>query len=182
VSAPTIRRCLAIDLATRTCGWAATGADGKLTAFDAWTLPGMADLGRLYAALRNTLADAIEVHRPERLVFAPALFRDAQTAARALLGLVAVTELTAFDYSVEALEIAESTARKAILGRGSFGERDARGKVIKGTGTAATKAAAMAWCEARGWHPPTHDTADAIVLWSYDRLFQASRQPTASFR
>jgi hypothetical protein len=142
----------------------------------------MADLGKLYAALRNVLEDAIALHTPSRLVFAPALFRDAQTAARALLGLIAVAELVAYDTDVRPLEIAETTARKAVLGRGTFGERDSDGKVIKGTGSRAAKQAALAWCHSRGWMTQSDDTADALVLLEYDRLFQLSRQPTRDFR
>ena len=179
MSGPTIRRCMAVDLATRSCGWTATGDDGK-PVYGGWMLPGMADLGRLYAALRNVLDDAIQVHRPERLVFAPALFREAQTAARALLGLASIAELTAYDNGLQVFEIAETTARKAILGRGSFGTRDAGGHVIKGTGSVQAKSAAMDFCHARGWHPDSHDTADSLILWEYDRRWQISRQPTWS--
>ena len=177
---PTIKRTLTLDLATRVTGWAASTEDPRRPVYGFWRLPGMADLGKLYAALRNVLEDAIVLHRPERLVFAPALFREAQTASRALLGLVSVAELVAYDNSVQAFEISEDTARKAVLGHGSawFAERRPDGKAIKGTASERVKAAAMEWCTGRGWAPQTHDVADSLVLLEYDRLFQASRQPT----
>jgi Holliday junction resolvasome RuvABC endonuclease subunit len=164
---------MAVDASSRSTGWA-IGCDNADAIYGVWQLPGIADLGKLYAAYRCALEDAIAVHRPKLLVMAPALFSKSQTSARALLGLVAITDLVAFDEAVEMREIAEGTARKEILGRGSFGPR-VGGKLVRGKSSVATKSAVMAWAEGRGWKPQTDDAADALVLLMYAQRWQTMR-------
>ncbi len=173
---PARNGCLALDLASRGTGYAfqSDEPDAPVT-YGLWLLRGMSDLGMLYASLRNVLEDAIAVHQPSRLVFVPALFREAQTAARALAGLVAVTEMVAYDNEVRAYECNESTARKAVLGRSNFTQRVA-GKIVAGSGSKLAKEAAMTWAREQGWHPQTDDVADALVVLAYDRQMQAGRR------
>ena len=169
---------LALDISTRRTGWAFAGAGGPVHGL--WELPGMADLGKLGAALRNAMCDAIELHKPDRLIFAPALFRDAQTAARALIGLAFVAEMTAYDYDVRAFEIAEATARKQVLGPGVMSAIARAGRKRKGAGSEVAKAAAMDWARGRGFSPQSDDVADALVLLTYDQWWQKSRSEWAA--
>jgi hypothetical protein len=164
---------LALDISARSTGWAYAAAAGE-PVYGLWIMPGIADLGRVYAALRNQMEDAFAVHQPASVVFVPALHAQ-QTSARALLGLCAVAELACWDSDKRPYEVNEATVRKAVLGRGSFGDRGEGGRIIKGTGTTQAKAAAIAWCQSRGWQPQTHDVADALVLLEYARQHFTAR-------
>ena len=169
---------IAADISTRNMGWcASTRRDWSAVegphvppAIGLVRLPGMQNLGKLNAAVRNSLCDLVERFGPvDVLAWCMPMFRDSQTTAEALLGVAAVAHLTAFDYSIRPLVVVESTVRKAILGRGAFGLRDGKGKLIKGSGTGLAKAAVLAWCSKNGFDTTSDDTADAAVLWAYAR-------------
>lgn len=166
---------LAIDCSTRRLGWACDELNARV-AFGLILLPGMSDLSRLYGAVRNSLCDLVERHSPGVLAWCRPMFRDQQSAAEALLGVAAVAHLTCWDYGLKPLVVVESTVRKAVLGRGSFGERDANGKVIKGTGSKQAKAAALAWCARHGFDVTSDDVADALVLHAYARRQLVARR------
>lgn len=157
---------LSADISSKNLGWAA-GSMGARPRFGLYPLPGPASLGRLYIAVRNTLVDLIEEHRPAHLSWCTPLFGKGHAIGKALGGVAAVAELVAADNAVKGWEVTESHARKVILGRGSFGERDRRGKVIRGTGTAHAKAAVLEWCEHSGWPVDDDNIADALLLWSF---------------
>lgn len=171
----TAHRILAIDCSTRRLGWSVDAPPASLPQYGLIELPGMARLGVLYAAVRNSLSDLVEEHRPDVLVWCKPMFRDAQTAAQALLGVAAVADLVAYDNDIPAFNVHEATARKDVLGRGSFGERDAAGKIIPGTGTKAVKAAALAWCVKCGLDVDSDDTADSLVLLAHAKRMLAKR-------
>jgi hypothetical protein len=137
-------------------------------------LPGMKHLGLLYGSLRNCVEELVLAHRPTRLLFCMALFRDRQSAARALNGVQAVAELVAYDNDIEALEANESRARKVVLGRGTFGGKDENGRLIPGLGSKQAKAAVMKWCAEQGFEPATHDVGDALVLLRYAQHMDAT--------
>jgi hypothetical protein len=140
----------------------------------------MSSLPRLYAAVRNSLCDLVERFHPAVMAWCRPMHRDAQTAAEALLGVAAVAHLVCHDYGIQPMPEHEASARKAILGRGSFGQRDAAGKIIKGSGTAAAKIAALRWCEEHGFEPESDDVADAIVLCAHVRRQLAARSSRAA--
>jgi hypothetical protein len=171
---------LAIDCSTRAMGWCASPPDASSPLYGLITLPGMSNLGTLYASVRNSLCDLIDEHRPAALVWCRPMFRDAQTAAQALLGVAAIADLVAYDLGVRAFNVVESSARKDVLGRGAFGERDAKGKIIAGTGTKLAKAAALEWCAAHGFSTDSHDVADAIVLHEHAQRQLAVRERRAA--
>jgi RNase H-fold protein (predicted Holliday junction resolvase) len=168
-----VTRILTLDLSTRDVGWACSNGT-PIPAYGLLAFPGMKDLGKLYAACRNSVEKLIETHDPEMLVFCLALFRDQQTAARALAGVQAVTELCAYDCGIEVMEASEMQARKAILGRGTFAVRNPRypGPTPDGKrpekmwmdGSKNAKLAVMKWCADQGYDPATHDVGDALVL------------------
>lgn len=160
---------MSVDISTRRTGWAVCDVRSNKPDYGLWLLPGMASLGRLYGTFRNGLEAAFDEYKPARLVFAPALYSEAQTAARALGGMMAIAELAAHDMGVHAYEIPETTARKHVLGRGSFVVRDDKGRTLKGAGTKLVKAMAMDWCRNHGWKPQSDDVADALVLLEYAR-------------
>ena len=175
-------RILTLDLSTRNVGWAAAGG-GPIPAYGLLEFPGMRDLGKLYAACRNSVEDKIAEHDPQLIVFCMALFRDQQTAARALAGVQAVTELCAYDCGIEVMEASEMQARKAILGRATFAVRNPRypGPTPDGRkaermwmdGSKNAKLAVMAWCHGEGLDPLTHDVGDALVLLRYAQQMHA---------
>ena len=166
---------LTLDVASRETGWAYGCVGEQEAAYGLWTLPGTADLGALYGKFRNALEDAITLHHPRRIVFAiPIMKGHANT--RALIGLSCIVELVAWDESVPNVnEVPESTARKEILGRGSFAVYQG-GKAIKGTGTERAKIAANEWARNKGWRPQTHDVADALVILEYSRRWELARK------
>lgn len=165
---------LTIDAASRLTGWAYDTVDGRDPSYGAWVLPGIADLGDLWTRFRNTLEDAVTVHRPRRIVFAIPLMKG-HANSRALIGMSVMIEVVCQDEAVLCNEVAETTARKEILGRGSFMVyRD--GKPIKGTGTERAKIAAMEWCGGRGWRPQTHDVADALVILEYAKRWDLAQK------
>lgn len=166
---------LALDCSTRMLGWCCTASGERV--YGLIKLPGMKDLGMLHAAVRNSLVNLIEGHKPGVLCWCRPMFRDQQTAAEALLGVAAVAHLTAYDYGLRVVVEAETTARKYVLGRGTFGERDpVTKKIIKGSGSRAAKAAALAWCAARGIETTSDDVADACVLHQYVSRFVMARR------
>jgi hypothetical protein len=165
---------LSVDCSTRALGWCASSPDGGAPIAGLILLPGMKRLGVLYATVRNSLSDLVDEHRTAVLVWCRPMYRDAQTAAQALLGVAAIADLVAYDAGIRAFEVVESSARKDVLGRGSFGERDARGRIIKGTGSKAAKAAALEWCARHGFRTDSDDVADACVLHEHVRRVLAA--------
>ncbi len=170
---------LTVDLSTRDVGWACDVGKNR-PEYGLMKLPGMKDLGKLYRAAYNGLEALVERLEPDRLVFCMALFRDAQTAAEALAGVQAQAILVAYDFQIEARKANEMQARKAVLGRGSFGLRDeTTGNLVKGMGSKMAKAAVMKWCDDRGYPEGrpwfTHDCGDALVLLEYDRMVRYGR-------
>ena len=169
-------RILTLDLSTRSVGWACSNYT-PIPVYGLLEFPGMKDLGALYAACRNSVEKLIETHDPELIVFCQALFRDQQTAARALAGVQCVTELVAYDSGIAVMEANEMTARKAILGRCHFGEKDPlTGGIIKGSGSKQAKLAVMKWCADQGYDPATHDVGDALVLLRHAQLLMAKKR------
>lgn len=167
---------LAIDCSTRRLGWSVDAPPANLPRYGLILLPGMKSLGTLYAAVRNSLSDLVEEHRPDVLVWCKPMFRDAQTAAQALLGVSAIADLVAHDNDIRTFDVVESSARKDVLGRGSFGERDpVTRKIIKGSGTKAVKAAALAWCAKCGLDVDSDDIGDSLVLLAYAKRMLAKR-------
>jgi Holliday junction resolvasome RuvABC endonuclease subunit len=161
-------RTMAIDLSTRNLGWACASVGSNRPSFGLVKLPGMKDLGVLYASVRNGLTGLFEEHRPRRLVFCLAMFSDIQTTARALNGVQAVAELTAYDHEVEAFEAIESRARKAVLGRGHFGGKDpVTGSLVPGLGRKQAKEAVAQWSTRMGYETDSDDVRDALVLLEY---------------
>ncbi len=167
--------CLALDISTRNCGWACDGP-GNRPVYGLIKLPGMASLGKLYAAAYSAVDGLVEEHAPARVVWCLAHFMDAQTTARALNGVQAIVELVCHDRGVKAFETIESKARKAVLGRGSFGGKDEFGRLIPGLGSKQAKALAAAWCDRMGYAPlQSDDVADSLVLWHYDVMLRKQR-------
>jgi hypothetical protein len=166
---------LACDISTREFGWCSDAHASSEPSYGLILLPGLKDLGRLNAAVRNSLCDLVERFRPAVLTWCRPMFRDQQSAAEALNGVAAIAHLVCFDYDIKPFVPVESTARKDVLGRGSFGQRDAKGKIIPGTGTKMAKAAALAWCARNGIDTDSDDIADAAVLHAHAKRQLAAR-------
>lgn len=157
---------LALDLATRS-GWAC-GAAGGPPAYGAFVLGG-ADRAARYAALLDWLDDAAKVHAPERIVAeAPMVTGDfrGRDAALLALGFMAHLELWAWDRAMPLQLVHSGTARKGVLGRGSF-ER----------GTA--KTVVMDWARREGFSPACDNAADALLLWHHATGYRARRELVA---
>jgi hypothetical protein len=185
---------LAVDLGVN-AGWCYGGVSDTKPDWGGWTLPAIGDLrdiegdearrslltGARGAALENELEALMSLVQPATMIMA-LRFAASQTSAYLLTGLAVAAEISAYRAGVRRVEkVAETTARQHVLGRGVFGARDPdnRNRIIKGTGTAATKEAVMEWCRGRGWSVPNHDVGDAAVLWEYGRRLEAARKQWA---
>lgn len=169
-------RILAIDCSTRFLGWAVDVPGANLPQYGLLTLPGMSKLGRLFAAVRNSLCDLAAEFRPEVMAWCPAYARIDQSAGAALNNVIAIAQLVCHDENIRPMPTLETDARGDVLGRKTFGKRDAHGKIIKGTGTAMAKAAALAWCGKCGLENiASNDVADALVLLAHAKRQLAAR-------
>lgn len=170
---------LALDLSLTT-GFAYGGLRENSPFFSRWRLNGgIARMGEAWVDLQNKIEDFLALQRPEFVVYALP-FAKQQTSARLGLGLAAHTESSCFRMEVPCFEVQESTARKNILGRGSFTERNERREIIKGSGRKNAKEAVMDWCINKGWAIRDDNEADACVMWEYARRFTLSRKQWAS--
>lgn len=124
-----------------------------------WKLPPLCDMGRVFAAHENELIDRLSMWKPRLCIMEAPLPPQGQTHAltmRLQVGLAAITECTCYRWETMCREQAASTVRKHVIGRAHWG------------GKGEIKPAIMAWCKERGFSDlPTHDAADALVLWHY---------------
>lgn len=166
--------CLTIDMSTRRLGWA---MGGDVLTHGAIRLPGMLNLGGLYAGVRNALCDLFEAHRPARLVWYQAEFVEHETVWEAHKATRIIAELTAHDNDVAA-EMAElRRARITVLGRGDFGERGAYGMgLVAESGRAQAKATVAAWCFDQGYGAVEFEVGNALVLRRYCEIL-GRKQP-----
>ena len=147
-------RPLALDLATVT-GWAC-GAREERPAYGAIRLAGEGRFPR-YAAVLDWLQDAHQVHRFTRIVAeAPMAAGDFRGVDAAVLGIGLAEHVGfwAWDNAVPFATVVVGTARKSVLGRGSFPRGMAKGIVLD-------------WCRGQGFEPADDNAADAIVLWCH---------------
>lgn len=148
---------LALDLATTT-GWACGRAGGSPD-FGEITFPsGRAGHGAIGASLFDWLLDLHDLQHFEQIVMEAPLPPSSQThanTARIQFGLAFAVETWCYRRSLPVREARPDDWRRAVLGRARFG------------GTDKAKAASMAWCRERGWHPPQHNAADALALLHY---------------
>lgn len=158
---------LALDLASCT-GWC-VGAPDSPPRYGSVRLEGRERPAR-YAALLEWLDDAHQVHGFDRLVCeAPMVSGDfsGRDAALLALGFAAHVELWCWDNTVRQLpSVVVGTARKSVLGRGSFGKGLAKGVV-------------MDWCRRQGFAPGDDNAGDAIVLWHHATGYRRQREMAA---
>jgi hypothetical protein len=166
---------LALDLSLKT-GWAYGGVRATAPRVGLWRLNGgLLDMGQAWVDLQNKVEDFAAVSQPSLIVYALP-YAKIQTTARLGLGLAAHAESSAWRLSIQVREIPEGTARKGVLGRGGFAERDDQKRIIKGSARKNAKAASMAWCEGKGWPVRDDNESDACVIWEFARRFVLSRQ------
>lgn len=166
---------LALDLSLTT-GWAYGGVREIAPRFGRWRLNGgLHNMGEAWVDLQNRLEDFCALQKPSLIVYALP-YAKIQTTARLGMGLAAHAESSGFRMEVQVREIPEGTARKGVLGRGGFAERDDQKRIIKGSARKNAKAASMAWCEAKGWAVRDDNESDACVIWEFSRRFVLSRQ------
>lgn len=142
---------LALDLAT-TAGWC-FGMPGTTPRLGAVQLAPDGNIGARGCALVDWLDDHHAVFQPDLIVFEAPLPRGQHSgiqAGRIALGLAMACEMYCYRAAVRCAEGNVNAARKIVLGKGN-----------------ASKDEAIAACRAAGLAPPTHDAADAWVLWSY---------------
>jgi hypothetical protein len=158
---------LALDLATR-FGWC-VGAPDAAPRHGSVLLAGKLRAER-YAALLDWLGDALAAHRFGEVVCeAPLVSGDfrGRDAAMLALGLAAHVDLWCWDRAVRLREsVAVGSARKAVLGRGSFAR-----------GTA--KSVVMDWARREGFTPADDNAADAILLWHHATGYRKQRELAA---
>jgi hypothetical protein len=158
---------LALDLAS-TVGWC-VGAPDAPPRYGSVKLAGQARAAR-YAALLDWLDDAQGTFGFADLVCeAPLVSGDfaGRDAALLALGFAAHVELWAWDNGVRQRDsVVVGTARKGVLGRGSFAR-----------GTA--KAVVLDWARREGFSPPDDNAADALLLWHYATGYRKQREMAA---
>lgn len=158
---------LALDLGTR-MGWCVTGPDG-LPRHGSVLLEGRERPAR-YAALLDWLDDARGVHGFTELVCeAPLISGDfaGKDAALLALGFAAHVELWCWDNAVRQRQsVVVGTARKAVLGRGSFAKGTAKGVVLD-------------WARREGFEPGDDNAADSLLLWAYATGYRRQREMAA---
>lgn len=143
---------LALDLASTT-GFA-FGPFGGRPRHGAISLVGQAHVQRC-AALRQWIEDQEAIGGAFSAVMVEAAIVggfSSQEAARLTIALHSTLELWCFDAGIAFVPVAASTARKAVIGRGSFPKGAAKPAVIQ-------------WCREKGYDPRTDDAADALLLW-----------------
>jgi len=144
---------LAIDPGTHT-GWATW--DGTLRDSGTWDNPHSHAKwpGSFFSAYRDWLADMQQWHQPQS-VWVAETFSRSTAAQKVLYGMRAITLNWATRHKIERPQsVAESTARKVVLGNGRV-----------------PKDAIIALVRARfGWKGTSHDEADAIVILEYAKL------------
>ena len=158
---------LALDLSLTT-GWCYGGLNDRDPVSGLWLLPRVQDLGAQFAALDNEVDDALTLFHPSVVLTEAPMYDKLQTSARLLIGLANIVLAAAWRHGVRANEQAAPTIRRAVLGRGSFGDPDPTNPRRRLNGTANAKRAVIAWCHAQGWTQITdHNEADARVTWRY---------------
>lgn len=166
---------LALDLSLTT-GVAYGGVRDTTPEFGRWRLNGgIARMGEAWVDLQNKMDDFCAIVRPSLVVYALP-YAKMQTTARLGLGFAAHAESACYRLDIDVREIPEGTARKAVLGRGHFAQRDDDKKIIKGSARREAKKASVEWCENKGWAVRDDNEADALVVWTYACRFVLSRQ------
>lgn len=158
---------LALDL-SQNVGFAVGRIGDAAPRLGLWLLPPPGeDLGRFGASYENELIDVLEDQKPDRVVTAASLPPAAQTNAlsmEAQIGLLMLTRCACYRHRIQHVVRAEATARKRVLGTGRFKAGEVKGVV-------------MDWCARRGWAAPSHDAADAAVLWQFESLMCGAKAP-----
>lgn len=143
---------LALDLATST-GFAHGALAGR-PRYGALALRGFDHIDKCIA-LRGWIEDQEKLHGQWTAIVVEAALlgsMSSQAAEALTLGLHTTVAVWCKDVSIPLLSVASSTARKNILGRGTFPKGEA-------------KPAVGAWCRAQGYNPRGDDAADAILLF-----------------
>ncbi len=147
---------LAIDPGTHT-GWATW--DGSRRDSGTWVNPLKHAQwpGSFFGAYREWLADMYQWHRPQS-VWVAETFSRSTAAQKVLYGMRAITLDWATRHKIERPQsVAESTARKAVLGTGRPG-KDAIVALVQ---------------ELYGWTGTSDDEADAIVILEFAKKEEA---------
>lgn len=153
LSAAQASHVLALDLATVT-GWAAGNLAEGAPRMGAIELRGSEPVHKA-ASLRNWVEDHERVSGKltALVVEAPLLTgQRSMHAAELAMALFWPLRLWAYDASIPFFAVPSQTARKAVIGRGTFPAGTAKENVLS-------------WCRANGFHLRSHDAADALVLW-----------------
>src|SRR5271166_4896539 len=148
---------LALDLAG-VVGWCC-GEAGSQPQLGAYPLHKGSQGGRLME-FETFLAELLARYKPDKVVMEAAIRRwDRATCHQH--GLAAYAHGTVFrSLGISPVEVHVDTARNGVLGR-------CRLTPAEKTKQVTLKDIVMAWAHARGWEPPTHDAADAALIWVY---------------
>src|SRR5271165_744254 len=148
---------LALDLAGAV-GWCC-GEAGSKPQMGTYPLQKGSQGGRLME-FETFLEGLIARYKPDRVVVEAAIRRwDRATTHQ--LGLAAYTHGTVFRaLGISPAEVHVDTARNGVLGRCRLTAAEKAKQIT-------LKDIVVAWARSRGWEPPTHDAADAALIWVY---------------
>lgn len=116
-------------------------------------------MGARAVTLENTLADFIAAHGVEYVVLAERqVIQGKQGGSWSValgFGLDAVVQAECYRANIACRVTPESTVRRDMLGKAGRTEE--------------MKALAVRWCRKQGIDVPTHDAAEAAVMWRWTR-------------
>lgn len=125
--------------------------------YGTWLLANSSLPGAKYASFENELIEALDLYQPSLCSVASPMLRGTSQGSRSAeqqLGLYAYAQGACYRARVQIRPVFEGTARKDVLGRGTFPKG-----VVKPT--------AIAWCRANGFMVGDDHQADAIILWRH---------------
>jgi len=138
-----------------------------------WELAGVQDLPASYVGLDNELTDAIQLFQPRVVVYESALVSSNRPTdpaiPRLLLGLAAHVESACYRESTKCLGVHAATARKQVLGSGTF--RNSLRAAPRKNGTGSAKAEVRAYITEIGWNAIGSEHAcDAAIMLIYQLM------------
>ncbi len=149
---------LALDLSKSCTGWAC-GEKLSVPVTGSVRLGGpQDDHGRVLSCLACFLEERIAFFKPSVIVFEAPAISATSSYVRLALYLCGTVELVCYERGIRCREANVGSARKSVLGRGSFTQTK---------GDNANKAASMAWAKSMGYKASNHNEADALVVWQY---------------
>lgn len=162
----------------RTVGAAWGTLDQREPHHACWTVPavhGLTNWDAHFDRIDRILTDAADDGVTLLVLYETPLTKSPSLTAQVIrvhVGMAAITEYAATTCGARPMEQGAGTARKVVLGRGTFpkpmrapGKLNKRGEIVGDV-----KAEVAAWCAEYGWDIQQGDCRDAALLWRYGQI------------